>query len=280
MDSRLPNNPAPCNARRGATGVTRQLAVAAVLVTVAASSAAGAVKTREITYSQDGTTLKGMMAWDDAKAGKRPGVLVVHEWWGMNDHARNAARKLAEAGYVGFALDMYGNGKTTTHQHDAEAMMNAAMKDPAVIAARFNSALAQLKQDPHVDPTKIAAIGYCFGGAVVLNMARAGEDLAGVVSFHGLLAAQKPAEKGKVHAQILALAGADDPFVPPDQVEAFKKEMDAAGVKYNLVVYPGAKHAFTNPNAAQYGMPQLAYNADAAKKSWAEMEKFLKQVFQ
>jgi dienelactone hydrolase len=255
-----------------------QLAVAAMLVTVAASSAAGAVKTREIQYSQDGTTLKGMVAWDDAKQGKRPGILVVHEWWGMNEHARNSARKLAEAGYVGFALDMYGEGKTTTHQHDAEAMVNEAMKDPAVIAARFNAALAQLKQDPHVDPQKIAAIGYCFGGAVVLNMARAGVDVPAVVSFHGLLSTQKPAEKGKVKAQILALTGSDDPFVPADQVEGFKKEMDAAGVKYNLIVYPGAKHAFTNPNAAQYGMPQLAYNADADKKSWAEMLKFFKQV--
>jgi len=247
--------------------VKRQLAFAAMLVTVAASTAAGAVKTREIDYKQDGTTLKGMIAWDDAKAGKRPGVLVVHEWWGLNEHARNSAHKLAEAGYVGFALDMYGDGKSTTHQHDAEAMMNAATKDPAVVAARFNAALAQLKQDPHV------------GGAVVLNMARAGADLDAVVSFHGLLSTTTPAEKGKVKPRILVLAGTADSFVPPEQVEAFKKEMQAAGAKFEVVTYPGVKHGFTNPKAGQYGMEALAYNAEAAKKSWAAMLELFKQVF-
>src|SRR6266542_1178737 len=187
--------------------VKRSLAVAAMLVTVAVSTVAGAVKTKEIEYKQEGTgtPLKGMIAWDDAQTGKRPGVLVVHEWWGLNEHARNAARKLAEAGYVGFALDMYGNGKSTTHQHDAEMMMNDTVKDPAVIAARFNAALAQLKQDPHVDPEKVAAIGYCFGGAVALSMARAGVDLDAVVTFHGILSTQTPAEKGKIKPRLLVL---------------------------------------------------------------------------
>jgi dienelactone hydrolase len=252
-----------------------------MLVTVAASTAAGAVKTKEIDYKQEGTgtPLKGMIAWDDAKTGKRPGVLVVHEWWGLNEHARNSARKLAEAGYVGFALDMYGSGKSTTHQHDAEAMMNDMMMDPAAIAGRFNAALAQLKQDPHVDPEKVAAIGYCMGGAVALGMARAGADLDAVVTFHGILSTQTPAEKGKVKARLLVLAGTDDSFVPPEQVEAFKKEMTAAGANFEVVTYPGAKHGFTNPKAAQYGMPALAYNADAAKQSWAAMLKLFKEVF-
>jgi dienelactone hydrolase len=255
------------------------LALTVLLVTVTAATAFGAVKTREVDYKQNGTTLKGLIAWDDAQTGKRPGVLVVHEWWGLNEHARNAARRLAEAGYVALAVDMYGDGKVTTHQHDAEALMSAVMKDPAVEAARFNAALAQLKQDPHVDPEKIAAIGYCFGGAVVLDMARAGADLDVVVSFHGLLSTKTPAQKGKVKARILVLTGDADPFNPPEQVEAFKKEMQAAGANFQVISYPGARHGFTNPDAAKYGMAALAYDATADKQSWAEMLKLLKQVF-
>jgi len=261
--------------------VKRSLAVAAMLVTVAASTAAGAVKTREIEYKQEGsgTPLKGMIAWDDAKSGKRPGVLVVHEWWGMNDRMRDVARHLAEAGYVGLALDVYGHGNSTDQRQHAEMMMNEAMKDPAAIKARFDAALAQLKQDPHVDTAQIAAIGYCMGGAVVLNMARAGEDLKAIVSFHGILAAQTPAKPGAIKGRVLALAGDADPFVPKEQVDGFRKEMADAGVKADIVVYPGAKHAFTNANAAKYGMPELAYNAAAAKESWDAMLKLFKQVF-
>jgi len=252
-----------------------------MLVTVAASTAAGAVKTREIEYKQEGTgtPLKGLIAWDDAKSGKRPGVLVVHEWWGMNDRMRDVARHLAEAGYVGLALDVYGEGKSTDQRSHAEAMMGEAMKDPAAIKARFDAALNQLKQDPHVDTTKIAAIGYCMGGAIVLNMARAGEDLAAIVSFHGTLATQAPAQKGVIKGRVLALTGDSDPFVPKEQVDGFRKEMADAGVKADIVVYPGAKHAFTNPTAAKYGMPELAYNASAAKESWAAMLKLFKEVF-
>ena len=259
--------------------IKRRLATAALLVTFAAAPAFAAVKTREVDYKQNGTTLKGLLAWDDAQAGKRPGVLVVHEWWGLNEHSRNAARRLAEAGYVALALDMYGDGEVATHQHDAEALMNAVTKDPAVVAARFNAALAQLKQDPHVDPEKIAAIGYCFGGQVVLDMARAGADLDAVVSFHGLLATKTPAQKGKVTSRILVLTGDADPFNPPEQVEAFKKEMQAAAARFEVISYPGVKHGFTNPDASKYGMDALAYDARADKESWAEMLKLFKQVF-
>jgi len=237
------------------------------------------IKTRDVEYRQGDTVLQGFVAWDDAARGKRPGVLVVHEWWGMNQHARNQARRLAEAGYVGFALDMYGKGKVTTHPQEAQAFAAEATKDPAVMAARFNAALEQLKHDPHVDSTRIAAIGYCFGGAVVLGMARSGADLAAVVTFHGALATQSPAQPDKVKARVLVLAGGADPFVPPDQVEAFKREMQAAGARYEVVVYPGAKHGFTNPDAAQYGMSQLAYNAEADRESWAAMRKLFREVF-
>jgi dienelactone hydrolase len=254
------------------------LAVVVVLLTFA-SAASAEVQTREVEYKQGDTVLVGLIAWDGAAKGKRPGVLVVHEWWGHNEHARNQARRLAEAGYVGFALDMYGKGKVTTHPKDAEAFMTEATKDPAVIAARFNAALEQLKQDPHVAPDKIAAIGYCFGGSVVLGRARAGADLDAVVSFHGALATKSPAEKGKVKARVLVLTGAADPMVPPEQVEAFNKEMNAAGAKFQVVSYPGAKHGFTNPDADKAGMDALAYNAEADKKSWAAMLELFTQVF-
>src|SRR5438876_6438503 len=251
----------------------------AAAVLLAASVAAAEVQTREIEYKEGETVLQGLIAWDDASKGLRPGVLVVHEWWGHNEHARYQAKRLAEAGYVGFALDMYGKGKVTTHPQDAQAFASEATKDPAVVVARFNAALEQLKRDPHVDTTRIAAIGYCFGGAVVLDMARAGAPLAAVVTFHGALATKTPTQPGKIKARVLVLAGGADPFVPPEQIDAFKREMQAAGARFEVVVYPGAKHGFTNPNAAQYGMEQLAYNAAADKGSWAAMLKLFKEVF-
>ena len=174
---------------------------------------------------------------------------------------------------------MYGKGKVTTHPQDAQAFASEATKDPAVLAARFNAALEQLKRDPHVDTTRIAAIGYCFGGGVVLGMARAGADLAAVVTFHGALATAAPAQPGKVKARVLVLAGGADPFVPPDQVEAFKREMQAAGAGFEVTTYPGAKHGFTNPDAATYGMPQLAYDAAADRESWAAMLKLFREIW-
>ena len=253
------------------------LAMAAVLLSQSPGNAD--VKTRELEYRQGETVLQGFIAWDDAARGKRPGVLVVHEWWGHNEHARNQARRLAEAGYVGLALDMFGKGKVATHPQDAQAFVNEVTKDPAVLAARFNAALEQLKRDPHVDTTRIAAIGYCFGGAVVLDMARAGAPLGAVVTFHGALATKTPAQSGKVKARGLVLTGGADPFVPPEQVEAFKREMQAAGGRFEVISYPGAKHGFTNPDAAKYGMPQLAYDADADRQSWTAMLKLFKEVF-
>jgi len=245
-----------------------------------APSAHAEVKTQEIEYKQGDTPLLGFLAYDDAVKGKRPGVLVVHEWWGMNDHIRNQATRLAKAGYVAFALDMYGKGKVATHPKDAQAFMQEATKDSAVAAARFNAGLDILKQQPQVDPDKIAAIGYCFGGGVVLAMARAGVDLDAVAVFHGHLAADgKPAEKGKVKAKILVQTGGADPMVPKEQVAAFEKEMKDAGVSVKVITYPKAKHGFTNPNADKVGMDGLAYDADADKKSWDELMKFFKQVF-
>ncbi|MFN8180048.1 MAG: dienelactone hydrolase family protein [bacterium] len=251
----------------------------AVALLLSATAALAAVKTKEIEYKQGDTTLQGYLAWNDSAKGKVPGVLVVHEWWGHNAHARRQAERLAKAGYVGFALDMYGKGKVATHPADAQTFAAESVKDPAAQKARFDAALDLLKQDPHVDSAKIAAIGYCFGGGVVLNMARAGEDLQAVVTFHGALATDHPAENGMIKPRILVNTGDADPFVPADQVAAFETEMKAAGANYQVLHYAGAKHSFTNPDAATYGMEQLAYDADADKKSWAAMLKMFKDVF-
>ena len=255
------------------------IALVSVIV-LFASTAAAEVQTKQIDYKQGDTVLQGFLAWNDTIKGKRPGVLIVHEWWGHNDHVRYQAKRLAEAGYVGFALDMFGKGKVTTHPKEAQAFMAEAKKDPALLKARFQAALEQLKQDPHVAVDRIAAIGYCFGGSVVLDEARAGADLDAVVSFHGALATDHPAQPGKVAARILILTGAADPFVPADQVAAFTKEMKAAGANFHLVSYPGAKHGFTNPDVGKARLDALAYNAEADQQSWAAMLAFFKEVFQ
>lgn len=238
------------------------------------------IQTREVSYQQNGTTLKGFVAWDAARQGKRPGVLVVHEWWGHNDHSRNAARRLAEAGYVGFALDMYGDGKNTTHPDSAQQFMSQATADLPTMVARFNAALAELLKDPSVDSTRIGAIGYCFGGAVVLGQARAGADLDAVVSFHGALLPGK-VDSGAVKARVLVLTGADDPMVPSTAVEGFRQEMTAAGAanRTEIVVYPGAKHSFTNPHADSVGMAGLGYDAATDRQSWQAMLNLFHQVW-
>jgi len=245
-----------------------------------ATPARAEIKTKEVEYKQGDTPLKGFLAYDDAAKGKRPGVLVVHEWWGMNEHARNQAIRLAKAGYVAFALDMYGKDKVATHPKDAMAFMQAATKDPKALAERFTIALDLLKQQAHVDGTKIAAIGYCFGGGVVLAMARSGADLAAVATFHGHLSPDSGpvAQKGKVKPKILVQTGGADAMVPQAQVDAFKKEMADAGVDAKVISYPNAKHSFTNPDAAKAGMKELAYDADIDKKSWAELLNFFKQT--
>lgn len=241
------------------------------------------IRGEEISYEAGGAALKGYMAWDANQKGARPGVIVVHEWWGHNEYVRQRARMLAEEGYAALALDMYGVGKLAQHPEDAQKFMMETVSNADVARARFMAAYELLKKHEVTDPTRIAAIGYCFGGAVVLQMARLGTELDGVASFHGNLAAQGgPAAPGAVKAKVLVLHGADDPLVPKEQVAAFKKEMDAAGVDYNFVEYPGAKHAFTNPAATEkgkkFGMP-LAYDENADKQSWAELQKFLNGLF-
>lgn len=248
----------------------------------AASSASAKVTGREVEYRAGDTVLKGYLAEDMALKGKRPAVLVVHEWWGHNEYARKRARMLAEQGYVALAVDMFGDAKTAQHPEDAGKFASEAMKNKAVGEARFNAALDFIRQQPAVDPQRIAAIGYCFGGGVVLHMARQGADLKGVVSFHGSLATDSPAREGAVKARVLVFNGEADKMIPPEQVTAFKEEMTRAGASFRYVGYPGVKHSFTNPDAdsyaAKFNLP-LAYDRKADRDSWAETEKFLKEIF-
>ncbi len=258
----------------------------AVLLIICAfftTAALAEIKGEEVEYKSDGTTLKGYLAYDDSIEGKRPGVLVVHEWWGHNDYARKRADMLAELGYTALAVDMYGEGKNTKHAEDAKKFMTEVMSNMDVAQKRFEAAMDFLKAQPTVDPEKIAAIGYCFGGGVVLYMASVGTDLDGVVSFHGSLGAAAKPEPGTVKAKILVFTGGDDPFVPKEQVDAFREQMDAGNADYKVVVYPGVRHSFTNPAADEYGKNNdlpLVYDKDADEKSWAEMQEFLKTIFQ
>jgi dienelactone hydrolase len=252
------------------------------LLLAASVSAQAAVVGEEVSYQAGDTTLKGYLARDTAIQGKRPGILVVHEWWGHNDYARARARQLAELGYVALAVDMYGEGRTADHPEDAGKFASAVRNNLPLMQARFEAARDFLNSQPDVDPEQTAAIGYCFGGGVVLAMARAGADLDAVASFHGSLGVGGTAEPGTVKARILIANGADDPFVTADQIAAFKAEMDAAGADYTFINYPGAKHSFTNPGAdvlgEKFGLP-LAYNAEADADSWAAMQAFFQSVF-
>jgi dienelactone hydrolase len=237
----------------------------------------------EITYSTDGLTMKGFLAYDAGKLGKRPGVLVVHEWWGHNEYARKRAVMLAEMGYTAFAVDMFGDGKQANHPDDAGKFAGEVMQNIESAKARFMAALHLLKSHETTDPERVAAIGYCFGGGVVLQMARMGTNLAGVVSFHGSLGTEMTAKEGDVKASVLVCHGADDTFVTEEQITAFKKEMDNAGVDYEFISYPGAKHSFTNPAADSLGKKfdlPLAYNKAADENSWIEMQTLFDRIFQ
>ncbi len=226
---------------------------------------------KPVEYQAGDSVLKGYLAYDDALAGKRPGVLVVHEWWGHNEYARKRAEMLAAQGYTALAVDMYGDGKQASHPEDAGRFAGEVKKNMGEATLRFLAADNFLQAQDTVDPAKISAIGYCFGGGIVLEMARRGVDLDLVASFHGSLGTESPAKSGAVKARVLVYNGADDPFVKLEQVEKFKAEMESAGVDYSFIDYPGAKHSFTNPGADQFGKQfnlPLAYNKEADEKSW------------
>jgi dienelactone hydrolase len=265
--------------------MTRLLAMAiafSLLMIATTGAAEKGVKGKNVQYKAEGLTMQGYLATDDSIKGKRPGVLVVHEWWGLNEYVRKRADMLAKLGYTALAVDMYGEGKQAKHADDAKKFSSELMNNFDTAKARFIGALDFLKEQPSVDPDRIAAVGYCFGGGVVLNMARQGTDLRGVASFHGNLTAVTPAAPGSVKTKVLVLHGADDKFVTQEQIEAFKKEMKEAGADLRFISYPGAMHGFTNPDADESGKKfnlPLAYNKEADRKSWEELKKFLEEIF-
>ncbi|MBI5472450.1 MAG: dienelactone hydrolase family protein [Ignavibacteriae bacterium] len=259
-----------------------RFAMVALLLSCAALSSFAEIKGEEIEYTSDGVVMRGFLVYDDAVKEKRPGVLVVHEWWGLNDYARKRARMLAQMGYTALAIDMYGDGKMATHPEDASKFSGELFKNMPVAKARFTAALDLLKEQETVDPERVAAIGYCFGGGIVLHMARMGVDLNGVASFHGSLATQTPAEEGDIKANILVCNGAADPFVTQEDIAKFKNEMEQAKADLTFKSYSGAKHSFTNPAATEAGKKfnlPLAYNAKADKASWNDLKAFFKKVF-
>jgi dienelactone hydrolase len=257
--------------------------LAALLTLSMTAPALAAIKETPVTYSDGQTTMKGFVVYDDAKKGKRPGIVMVPEWWGITKHMHNEARRIAGQGYTAFIADMYGDAKTADNPKDADALSGSVMNDPKAMESRFKAARDQLANQPTVDPSRIGAVGYCFGGAVVLNMARAGADLAGVAGFHASLGLNTPPPApGTVKAKILVLNGADDPFVKKEEYAKFKGDLDAAKADYRVIEYPGAVHAFTNPEATELGKKfnlPLRYDAKVNKEAEVEATKFFAAVF-
>jgi len=248
-----------------------------------AVSAQAGVQTKEIEYSSGGAKLKGYLAYDDSVKSKRPGVLVVHEWWGHNEHARDRARMLAKLGYTALAVDMYGDGKFAEHPKKAGEFMNAAFADWEGSQAKFNAAKKLLQSQATVDPKRIASIGFCFGGAVSLRMARGGADLSAVVAFHSALPTDPPVSPGQVKAAVLVINGADDVWLDPKAVASFKKEMSGAAKDFKYIDLKGAKHSYSNRQADEFSkkfkLDNLAYNKEADQKAWAAMQALFKRVF-
>lgn len=258
-----------------------------VVVTISLFSLTGfkksgpAIKEESISYTSDGATYKGYVAYDENIKGKRPAILVVHEWWGLNDYSKMRAKKLAELGYIAMAVDLFGNGKNAADPKEAMELTAPFYKDPQLGKTRLDAALVKLKEFPQADGNKVAAIGYCFGGAVVLNSAKLGGDYNGVVSFHGGLAGVPPSKK-MLKAKVLVCHGANDKFVSQKDLDMFKHQMDSVGAKYSVKVYANATHAFTNPDATKIGKEfnlPIEYNAEADKNSWSDMKLFFATLF-
>ena len=252
--------------------MTRSLIVATSVMVGLATHSQADVVTKDVDYDYNGTTFHGVLAYDDAADGKRPGVLVVHEWWGLNDYARDRAKQLAGLGYVAFACDMYGGGKTTGHPKEAGDMATAVRENAAEWTGRAKAGLDILKNNPMVDATKLAAIGYCFGGSTVLQLAFSGAALDAVASFHGAPVVPTADQAKAVKAKILVAHGADDGFIPKEKLDAMLTTLKDNGVNVTFEAYPGAVHSFTVPTADKVGVEGLAYNKAADEKSWAAMK--------
>lgn len=244
------------------------------LFVVLGFAAHAGIVTETVTYEAGGTALEGYLARPAEAAAQRPAVIVIHEWYGVTEHPRNSARRLAELGYVAFAADMYGKGRVTSDHGEAAAWSSELKENPALARERFAAALAVLEAHEGAGP--VAAIGYCFGGTMALDMARLGLPLRGVVSFHGGLESAIPKPERNIEARILVLHGADDPLVPEEEVAAFREEMLALGAEWTLIAYAGAVHSFTNPDADSEA---ARYHAEADAQSWQDLLKFLDEIF-
>jgi dienelactone hydrolase len=255
------------------------LAGAVAFILLALTAAEAKIVTQTVTFRQDGTVMRGFLACDDGLQGKRPGVLVVHEWWGLNDFARERALKLAGLGYVALAADMYGGGATTRNREEAGKLAGALLGNPDRLRARAQAALKILAADSRVDPKRLAAIGFCFGGTTVLELANSGADLSGVVSFHGGLPRARPDDLKRIKAAVLVLHGADDPHVSPADIAAFEQAMRQAGADWQMVFFGGAVHGFTNPAAGNNPASGVAYNPGAARRSWRCMQEFFRDIW-
>ncbi|MCS6864388.1 MAG: dienelactone hydrolase family protein [Gemmataceae bacterium] len=254
--------------------------IRSVLAMLAVVSAAGmapaAVVTKTVDYEFDGVKLKGFLAYDDSLKGKRPGVLVIHEWWGLDDYAKNRAKQLAELGYVALAADMYGDGQTTEHPDDARKMATTVRQNIAIWRGRAAAALQQLQSQPNVDPDKLAAIGYCFGGSTCIQLAATGANLKAIVTFHAALPKLTEAEAKAIKGRLLILHGADDFFIKPEDITSFRATLDAAKTPYEFVAYKDTVHSFTVPHADKHKIKGMAYNKTADEDSWKRM----RQLFQ
>lgn len=248
------------------------------LIMVAATARAE-LRSETVTYRDGDAELKGSLDWDDSYQGKRPGVLVVHEWWGLNDYVKRRAGMLAKLGYVAFAADMYGDARVTEHGSEAGEWSKQITANVDAWQRRALAGLDVLRRHQLVDTRRLGAVGYCFGGATVMQLAYAGADLRGVVSFHGSLPAPTEAQMKNIKASILAAHGSADSFVPPERVQAFQQALERAKADWHMVVFGGARHAFTNPNAGSYGIENLRYDEQADKRSWLHMQIFFNQLF-
>jgi len=249
------------------------------MTTMLAASAPATIQTRTVAYKQGDATLEGFVVWDDAIQGARPGVLVVHQWMGLTDYEKHRAEMLAQLGYVAFCADIYGKGVRPKNTAEAGAQAGKYKSDRQLLRARVNAGLDALRQQPLVDPKRIAAIGYCFGGTTVLELARSGADIAGVVSFHGGLDAPDPNDGKNIKCKVLICHGADDPFSSPQDIAALEDEMRKGGVDWQLIKYGGAVHSFTQPMAGNDNSKGAAYNEKADKRSWAAMKEFFAEIF-
>lgn len=254
-------------------------AIPAALLLLLAADARAAVRAEIVEYRHGDAVLEGYLAWDDAVAGKRPGVLVVHEWMGLNAYAKKRAEQLAGLGYVAFALDMYGKGVRARDRAEAAALAGKYRGDRALMRARAAAGLDVLRNNPMTDPARVAAVGYCFGGTTVLELARSGAPVAGVASFHGGLDTPAPQDASKIKGKVLVLHGADDPSVPPAQVAAFEEEMRKGNVDWQLVAYGGAVHGFSNPDGGNDNSKGYAYNEKADRRSWQAMRALFAEIF-